>query len=325
MTKKLTYFLLAAVLFCACQPTPEIAVSVRECASLPGGGRASSAVAVLDGKAYVFAGRKKGDVYQNDLWVYDAATDSWTNLGAAPMKKRVNASIVACDGLLYMGLGYAGTGVYNDSACLRDWWSYDPATAQWTALAPFPNHQSTAAVGFAQDHQIYILYGFGHFFSRAICVYSPETNQWTIKADNPKRPRYRFGQRAALHKGLLYFGTGYTTDGSERDWYVVDVEQDSWIPRKSIPGKGREFAACTSNDNYIYLFGGRNFAGEMTGGEVLNTFMRYSPEQDQWTWCGTMPYRMENGIAFTINGKVYFGLGEDENKQPQNNLYCLDE
>ncbi|MBQ7632446.1 MAG: hypothetical protein IJS82_06815 [Paludibacteraceae bacterium] len=318
-------FIGALLALSACQPTPEITVSVRECASLPGKGRASACVAVLDGKAYVFAGREKGNVYLNDLWVYDAAADTWTNLGATPLKKRVNASLVACDGILYAGLGYAGTGVYGDSACLRDWWSYDPSTAQWTALATYPNKQSVAAVGLVQDRQIYMLYGFGHVYSRNVCVYSPDSNRWTTRTDNPKRPRIRFGGKGVMHGGRAYYGTGYCNDGSLRDWYEVDLATDTWTGRKAIPGKGREFAACANNNEYIYLFGGRNFAGDMTGGEVMNTFMRYSPDKDEWTMCGTMPHRMENGIAFTIDGRVYFGLGEDENGQPLTNLYCVDD
>ena len=312
-------------MLCGCEKAPETHVSVRECASMPGGGRASACVAVLDNKAYVFAGRGKGDNYLNDLWVYDATADTWTDLGATPLKKRVNASMVAHDGKLYMGMGYAAGHAYQDSAYLKDWWSYSPETGMWTRLADYPNANTVACTSFVLNEAIYALYGCGHIQTRQVCIYSPLANSWRILPDNPHRPRLRFGERAVLHQGLLYFGTGYCTDGSMRDWYEADVETDTWTARKAIPGKGREFAACTNTKDYIYLFGGRFFAGELSGGEVMNTFMRYSPEKDEWSWCGTMPVRMENGIAFTINGKVYFGLGENENKQVLNTLYCIDE
>ena len=314
--------LVAVVTACS---APEVQVQPRECASMPKG-RASACSCVLDGKAYVFGGREAGNAYKNDLWQYDPQTDSWTDLGASPMKGRVNAAIVAFDGKIYAGLGYAGYGVYRDSTYLQDWWEYTPETGVWRQVAKYPNANTVACVAFATNEKIYALYGFGHKQTRQICVYSPAQDKWQELPDNTDRPRLRFGERAALHEGLLYFGTGYTTDGSMRDWYAADIEKDEWTSRKSIPGKGREFTACTNTRQFIYLFGGRHFAGEMTGGEVFESFMRYAPDKDQWEWCGTMPCgRAENQIAFTIDGKAYFGLGEDENGQVINKMYRIEE
>ena len=64
----------------------------------------------------------------------------------------------------------------------------------------------------------------------------------------------------------------------------------------------------------------------MTGGEIFDTYLRYSPEKDRWEWCGTMPCgRAENQIAFTIDGTVYFGLGEDETGIAIDKLYRIEE
>ena len=64
----------------------------------------------------------------------------------------------------------------------------------------------------------------------------------------------------------------------------------------------------------------------MTGGEVFPDILQYSPKEDEWRQAGEMPCgRAENQIAFAINGKVYFGLGEDENGTMINQLYCLEE
>ncbi len=317
-------FILCAAFLFGCQNAPDVQVATQECAAMPAG-RASACACSLDGKGYVFAGREGGR-YKNDLWQYDPLTDSWTDLGASPMKPRVNATIVAADGLLYMGLGYAGNGIYRDSSCLQDWWSYAPLTGEWTRMADYPNGNTVACVAYAMGEKIYALYGFGSKQTRQICIYSPAKNTWQELPDNSNRPRQRFGERAALHDGMLYFGTGYTTDGSMRDWYAADIEQDRWTSRKSIPGKGREFTACANTKQYVYLFGGRYFSGEMTGGEVFESYMRYAPDKDQWEWCGKMPCgRAENQIAFSINGKVYFGLGENEKGDAVNKLYCIEE
>ena len=76
----------------------------------------------------------------------------------------------------------------------------------------------------------------------------------------------------------------------------------------------------------MYVFGGRYFAGEMTGGEVFGYIWRYDPTDDEWSRGGAMPCgKAENQIAFAIGNKVYFGLGEDEEGRTINKLYCIEE
>ena len=299
-------------------------MGVHACATMPNGGLAAASVTVLDGKAYVFAGRDKDGVYQNQLWQYDPIADSWTSLGTCPGKQRVNATMASVDDLLYLGLGYAATRAYNDSAYLCDWWSYNPANGQWNRLADFPNRNTVAAKSFSVDGKIYTMYGFGYGFTRTICVYSPEEDKWTQWSEQSYSATGCFGACGALCGGLLYFGLGYDTHNLTQ-WYEVALPSDSWTKRRSIPGKGRELSACAASDRYVYVFGGRHFGGDRTGGEVFDTFLRYVPETDQWEWCGTMPCgRAENQVAFTINGKVFFGLGENVDKQVISQLYCIE-
>lgn len=299
---------------------------MRECASMPKG-RASACVCVLDGKGYVFAGRETSSTssYKNDLWQYDPQTDSWIDLGTAPMKKRVNATIAAANGKLYAGLGYAGLGAYRDSTYLQDWWEYTPATGVWRALAQFPTRNTVAASSFALDGYIYAIYGFGWGWTRDVWRYSIAEDKWEMVPDNPKRAEAVGGGRGTMLDGVFYFGTGYRTY-NETQWFASDIASDQWTRCASIPGKGREVGACAASMDFVYLFGGRHFAGDMTGGEIFETYMRYSPAKDRWEWCGTMPFgRAENLIAFSINGKVYFGLGENEKAETNNKLYCIEE
>ena len=325
MRKDKWYILLLAVLLAACTNVPEVSVATHTCAVHPAGGRASACACTLNGKAYVFGGRDTVGNYRNDLWQYDPATDSWTNLGNAPMKKRVNATMVSDGGKLYVGLGYAAKHAYNDSSYLRDWWSYTPSTGEWQALDSFPTRNTVAVCSFAQNNYIYAVYGFGWGWTRDIWRYSIANNSWEMLPDNRNRAEAVGGGCGALLNGIYYFGTGYRTL-SERQWFAADITSDTWTRCASIPGKGREVSACAASNDFVYLFGGRYFGGDMTGGEIFNTYMRYSPDKDSWEWCGTMPCgRAENQIAFTINGKVYFGLGEDENGHVYNSLYRIDE
>jgi len=318
---------LLAVVLTACSHVPETEVSVRACASMPNGGVACACACVCDGKAYVFGGRDSAGTYQNKMWCYDPQTDNWTSLGAAPFKARVNATMAAVDDKVYVGLGYSALRAYNDSAYRKDWWEYTPSTHTWQQKANYPNKNTVAATSYVIDGDIYAIYGFGNHYSKQICRYSPTDNIWAepIDASNPA-PYYHFGGRGALHNGMVYFGMGYTTNGNIRDWCEADLKTNTWTKRASVPGKSRAFGACAGNADYIYVFGGRHFAGEFTGGEVFDSYMRYLPEKDSWEWCGTMPCgRAENLIAFSINGKIYFGLGENENGKVVDALYRIED
>lgn len=316
-------FCLAAVLLCACQNVPEVEVTVRERASMPGEGLTSACVAVMGEKAYVFAGRENS-TYKNELWEYDSRSDSWTNLGSTPLKARVNATMAALDGKLYMGLGYSARSAYKNESYQRDWWEYTPAMGTWKQLADYPTANTVAISSFVDGGQIYTLFGFGYGYTKDIYRYDAGSNTWTYVEPHQPRAWMNFGGRGALCHGLLYFGLGYRTSNLTQ-WYEVDLQSDTWTKRRSLPGKGREFAACAATNEHVYILGGRHFAGDMTGGEIFDSFLRYAPDKDEWTWCGTMPCgRAENQIGFSIGGKVYFGLGEDEQGHTINKLYCIE-
>jgi len=323
LKRKLHILLLAAVV-CACTNVPEREVNVRACAAMPSG-RASACACVCEGKAYIFGGRDQKGAYLNDLWEYDPVTDRWKDLGASPMKARVNATMTSCNGKIYAGLGYSALRAYNDSAYQKDWWEYTPQTGTWKRLSDYPNLYTNACTSFHLGDKIYALYGFSHGFSQYVCCYDIPSDRWTVLPDNHSRAYSHTGGRGALLDGIFYYGGGYRTTNMN-DWFAIEITNDQWTPRASFPGKGREFGACAASKEHIYYFGGRHFGGDMTGGEIFDTFMRYSPDQNRWEWCGTMPCgRAENLIAFTIGGKPYFGLGENEKGEIINQLYRIEE
>ena len=324
MTKlvKNIFLVLAAVLFCACHNAPEVQVSVRECAPLPEV-RVSARACVLEGKAYVFGGRDAEKKARKELWQYDPAADSWTQINSFPDTGRVNAAITACGDRLFMGLGFAGR-VYVESCYLRDWWSYTPATNEWKRLADFPNMNTVAPVVVSDGTAVYALFGCGRFQQCRVWQYSIAEDKWAELPLREIKPA-AFGCAGAMCGGQLYFGLGFDAH-NWRDWFSVTLPENEWKACRSIPGKGREFSACAANNQYVYIFGGQYFGGNGTGGEIFESFMRYAPAKDQWEWCGTMPGgRAVNQIAFSIDGKVYFGLGEDENSKGLNTIYCIDE
>ena len=123
---------------------------------------------------------------------------------------------------IYLGLGYAAHGAYVDYAYLQDWYEYTPSTNTWRRLADFPNANTVAAVSFAQNGSIYVLYGFGHNYSRTVCRYDIASDTWTTYPDNKSRAEVNFGGRGALLDGLFYYGLGYATRNLTQ-WYAVEI------------------------------------------------------------------------------------------------------
>lgn len=326
MTRLKSYILfLTLILLCGCVREGEVELSHRECASLPSGGRVSASVCVLDGKAYLFGGRDKNGNYLNEFWQYNPQTNTWTDLGSNPLSPRVKCVCAAYAGALYIGLGFGQGGVYEKESYLRDWWKYDPSTNTWTQLADYESRRTISPVPYICGERIYTIYGTDGCFSRDITYYDVPTDTWHTEPEDWHRAKSVFGGVGTAIQGRCFFGLGNNTHNLNQ-WFEVYLPNDQWTSRCALPDKGRALCACCATDSYIYVFGGRYFAGELTGGEVFADYHRYNPVTDSWERCGLMPGgRAENQVAFTINNKIYFGLGENENGQAIDQLYCIEE
>lgn len=324
-SKQYILFLFAACLCFGCSTNvPEADLRVTECATIPVP-RACAAACHLNGKGYIFGGRTQDGKYLNDLWQYDPQTDTWTSINTFPGKARVHAIMIADGDALYMGLGFSGERVYVDSCYLKDIWRYTPADGQWEALTPCPFRNTVHGVPYIVNRKLYLVYSTGWSYSNDVISYDLVSRQWDSIPDNGHRAESCFAGAGGQCAGRCFFGTGLRKENLKQ-WYEMDLTADHWTRRTGIPGKGRELCAYCATEAYIYLFGGRYFAGERTGGEVFSEYMRYNVEKDQWERCGEMPFgRGENMISFSVGKKVYFGLGEDETGNMINKLYCIEE
>lgn len=322
MTRVFSYIIvLVAVLCAACSRTEEVTLSVVPCTPIPEG-RASACATACDGKAYVFGGRDSAGKYRNELWEYDVANNTW-NCIKTPLKGRVHPSMIAVGKTIYLGLGFSGK-IYEDSCYLRDWWRYTPASGKWEQLQDFVSQCTIGNTTYLVGNRIYAIYGADGCFSRHIHHYDIDKNEWTREEESHLRAKSGFGGVGAQVQDRYFYGLGNNTSNLTQ-WFEVDLSTDKWTKRTDIPGKGRTLGACCATNDYIYVFGGRCFAGEYTGGEVFCDYYRYDPQSDKWEHCGQMPYgTAENLVAFTLNGKAYFGLGEDTEGRLLKQLYRVE-
>jgi N-acetylneuraminic acid mutarotase len=124
-----------------------VADSWTQKAAFPGGVRQATVHFVLNGLAYVGTGLNNTSTYAglNDMYTYDAATDTWTPIGSFPGPGRHSGVSFALNGKAYIGTGNTGNvaGTTYD-----DFWEFNPVTSTWLQVDSLPGgvRQSGAAV-----------------------------------------------------------------------------------------------------------------------------------------------------------------------------------
>lgn len=300
-------------------------VALQPCAPMPSA-RASAVCFVINGEAYIFAGRDSAGVAQNDLWRYTPVTDQWAYLGATPMKARVNPAACVADGKVYLGLGFIGKHG-RDTSYLRDWWEFRPESNQWKRLADYPNYYTDCATAFVGEGELYVGYGFNWNYRRDMFRYDIAADRWDsidVGAGPYEFPTRSFGGTGCTCQGRHFMGTGYYR--FSLDWWGELVDGKRWEERQSVPGKPRTLASSTATDRYIYLSGGMHYGSPTTSGETLRDIRRYDPENDRWAYIGILPEGLINHVSFAIDKQVYIGLGEaGEEWKISNILYRFEE
>lgn len=324
--KRIILYLWAALCFMGCNSyTPEVELEVHPCAPMPDGGRASAACFVYNHQAYVFAGRNKDSVLLNDLWRYTPSTDSWEHLGATPLSARVNPTACVHGDAVYLGLGYNGW--YHDkSSYKRDWWEYTPATNQWRRLADYPNGNTDDATAFSGTGELYVGYGFSDRYARDFFRYSIAEDRWDsidVHVGSFGYPSRSFGGTGCTCNGRHFMGTGFYKQSL--NWWAELLPEGKWIARAAVPGPSRTIAASAASDYYVYLCGGTHVGGVNTTGAVLQDLLRYDPENDRWHYIAVLPEALINHVCFAIDGKVYWGLGENADWIIRDKLYYIEE
>jgi N-acetylneuraminic acid mutarotase len=106
--------------------------------------RAGNDAWIVGDRIYIFAGIDSGFATFNDLWTYDIAANSWTELiphgaaGSPPPRVIGVAAARATAGTMTV---YGGEGDYASAfGTLADTWQYDIHTNSWQEVTPAPDH-----------------------------------------------------------------------------------------------------------------------------------------------------------------------------------------
>lgn len=322
---KIVFFLFPVFLIMGCNEpadSPYAPISFEKKTTLPGKGRASAVVFVIDGKGYVALGRseiRSGAL--NDCWQYDPVVDSWTQKASYPGIPRVKAMAAVVDGKAYVGLGYNIEKSVYTGGNLSDLWMYDPVTDNWLQKKSYPSSATDACASFVLNNEIYVGEGFNESeFTNEFWKYNTAQDTWTRLKDFPSLSR--MGSVICAGNDHIYFGTGFRTINFN-DWWEYFPKTDSWKQLKTMPDNGRVNAVSMTINNRYFVSTGRHFAGDLTGGKVLSDIVEYDGVRNVWYERGNIPSGgRENAISFVINGKGYIGLGENDT-EVLNDFWCF--
>lgn len=132
---------------------------------------------VRDGKMYVYGGRDANGQALDDLWVYDPATNTWTEIqlsGVIPAGRFDASSGTTSDDIFWLAGGWTDWGADNQI------WSFDFTTNTWQQWADWPGYDPLYGAMMAVfDDKLNVLYG------KDIYRYYPGENRWEKKSINP--------------------------------------------------------------------------------------------------------------------------------------------
>jgi N-acetylneuraminic acid mutarotase len=221
-------------------------------ASLPSGRSWPSGATTINGKIYVAGGYAPNGGRTSTLYVYNAATNTWSSKAPTPIATAHGAS-AAIDGRLYVL-----TPPYSSSDPQRTrLHRYDPGTNSWVARASAPVNLQSAVVGVINGK----LYAAGGVNENGgpharLYVYNPSTNAWSRKADMPLA---RMAAAGRALNGRLYVigGNGNAPYGTN---YVYNPGNDTWSTRAAMPTP-RYVAAAAAAGGWLYVLGGIPLGG----------------------------------------------------------------
>ena len=191
------------------------------------------------------------------------------------------------------------------------------ATAQWVAKTPIPTTGRDASATFTINNVVYLA---GSSASKDFWKYNPATNTWTRLADIPGCIANRGFAVAFALNGKGYVATGADTSlvTVKRDLWQYDTATNTWVPKATLPGPGRDGAFSFVVNNIAYVGGGNDSTGYL-----LNDFWAYDPTTNSWSAKASLPDYTIFPFAFGIGSYGYISCGQ-QGAAESNNTYQYD-
>ncbi|HWE02791.1 MAG TPA: carbohydrate-binding protein [Tepidisphaeraceae bacterium] len=238
------------------------------------------------------------------------------------------AKSVGVNGLLYVFGGYFTTTPEYQATTSSE--AYNPATDQWTELAPLP--VPTTHMGIATDGTyIYIVGGY---------LYDPKTTYQTFGTTNSWRydiatntwsafvplPAARGAGGMELLDGYLHFFDGLAPPNKtpESDHWMLDLSSadPQWVTAAPTPFSRNHFSSAVL-DGKIYLMGGRSLGDDLA--DPSAECITWDPTNpDVWTPIASLPQIRALAVSAVIDGYIFLAGGTTTSYTPINTVIMYD-
>ena len=235
-------------------------------------------------RVVLFSGMGPDGLQYDDLWSYDANTNTWTlhepASDDAPSGR--NGGRMAYDAESYRMVLFGGFD-WSERSLLADTWILDLDSATWTEIttdpSPPPRNFHQIAYDRGTDH-VYLWGGDIRPFSDwgVLWSFDANSNTWSSYEKVNRPVSVYYGRLISLpgRDQLLLYGGGPT--GSDAMW-IYDPEASLWSEVAAEgPGKRATFAMAADEES-VYLFG-----GELDGNQehFENDLWRFDLDQGVW-------------------------------------------
>jgi hypothetical protein len=282
--------------------------------------RQSTTLDTTHNRMVLFGGRQRMSggfgsyVNFNDVWTFDLASDTWTQLvttGTAPSTR--SSAIIQYDAPRHRVILFGGNSSTSGLTLtgLGDTWALDMETGAWTQLEidgpPARLFHASTHVTTASEDSLYVFGGTPNFdgpFMNDTYVFDLASNTWSLVETSGDVPVERFGAEAFYdadhHRMLIAFGHDGTNLGNRNDVYALDLATRVWsrvrpgdtydnaasgmcmfpadftAPEEGAPERRYSFVAVQS-ETRAFVFGGKTDCG------IVNDVVGFDFASDAWT------------------------------------------
>ncbi|BEG72628.1 hypothetical protein RVBP21_2560 [Pseudomonas phage BRkr] len=278
-------------------PIPPSKTEWEVMANAPYDSRGSTAV-VIDDELYMFGGYTSTGAYRGAFNKYNPETNTWNGLftgsGLSP-SARANMCAAANDTHMYL---FSGS---NQSA---DFWRYNVATNDWTAITPASPGSSnpvfrTQATMVHYNGKLYLLGGNNE--SDALFVYDIASNMWSKRV--AQGGIQRSSHRAVVVGEYMYVYGGFVNGSQSGRFDRMNMNTFAWESLPTTDGPGvNSYGVMLTNDEEIIYIGG-------VDEDKRRKANAYNIQSRTWRKLPELPNGVNDGYGGFINGTAYVGGG----------------
>jgi N-acetylneuraminic acid mutarotase len=271
--------------------------------------RGESGGAVVDGKLYVFGGYVDNTyVPTARMDVYDAGTNSWSQLASMPVGlTHMGVAVSGHD--IYVAGGYPpGPGGAGQTFATTAVSRYNVDANTWTAMPSLPQARGGGALALEN--------GILHFFGGSDLSRADSATHWTLAL--PGGTSWQSSTALPVGRnhlgGVTLNGQIYAVGGQKgqdaaavytAEFDVWDPASSTWKPLAPLPSARSHIGAAT------FAMGSRIIAlgGETSYGIATSQSIAYDPGDNTWTQLTPLPVAIHSGVAGSVAGVIYYTTG----------------